>query len=236
MLKKWSNLIINIILKKLLFPVSALICLAVIITLPIKISPYLKYSIIAIFIIFTAFWTFENVPFDMHRFALSYYLCGLAVISRCIFFMIPFAKPFLAIIILSSAALGPLYGFTIGSISCLVSNIFLGQGPWTIWQAFASGVCGLLSGIVFYSLKVKPSALNLCIFSFISVAFIYSPIIDFSSFLLFSPDIRLLPLAVFFMTSIPANIIHIVSTLLFVAILSKLYRQTLSIYLTYFPR
>lgn len=39
-------------------------------------------------------------------------------------------------------------GFLVGALAALVSNIFLGQGPWTPWQMFAWGTMGMSAGLL----------------------------------------------------------------------------------------
>ena len=42
-------------------------------------------------------------------------------------------------------ALGAAPGFAVGAVAALVSNIFLSQGPWTVWQMAGWGMVGLLA-------------------------------------------------------------------------------------------
>lgn len=76
-------------------------------------------------------------------------LCTIGVIGKIAFYMIPQFKPTVAIIIISAMALGSQRGFLIGVITAFVSNIFLGQGPWTPWQMFACGLIGFISGFMY---------------------------------------------------------------------------------------
>ena len=192
-----------------------------------RITPYFRYTVIALAIIIFIFSLFEASSVNTRRFAVMCLLCSFAVISRCAFFMIPYVKPFLALIILSSAFLGPIDGFILGSLSCMISNVFLGQGPWTIWQMLASGLSGLISGFIFRTLRLRVSRVKLAVLSGIIVFFIYSPIVDFSSFILFSPDIYLSSFVTFLITSLPANIIHTCSTIFFSFFLAKKFIHTM---------
>ena len=45
--------------------------------------------------------------------------------------------------LLAGYALGGAPGFAVGAITPLVSNIFMGQGPWTPWQMAAWGGVGI---------------------------------------------------------------------------------------------
>ena len=55
----------------------------------------------------------------------------------------------------SALVLGGQNGFVIGAITALVSNIFLGQGPWTPWQMYAWGMVSLSVGAMRHTLFMK---------------------------------------------------------------------------------
>lgn len=71
-------------------------------------------------------------------------LAALAAIGRVAFAAFPNVKPTTDIVLFSGFALGGPAGFAVGALAALVSNIFLGQGPWTPWQMVAWGIVGLL--------------------------------------------------------------------------------------------
>ena len=70
-------------------------------------------------------------------------LAALGAIGRVAFAAFPNVKPTTDIVLFSGYALGGAPGFAVGAIAALVSNVFLGQGPWTPWQMAAWGVVGL---------------------------------------------------------------------------------------------
>ncbi len=70
-------------------------------------------------------------------------LAALAVVGRLAFAAIPNVKPTTDIVLFAGFALGAVPGFAVGAITALVSNIFLGQGPWTVWQMAAWGGVGV---------------------------------------------------------------------------------------------
>lgn len=49
---------------------------------------------------------------------------------------------------MSALSFGGEVGFLVGSLAALVSNVFLGQGPWTIWQMFCWGMMGYTAGLL----------------------------------------------------------------------------------------
>src|SRR6059058_3654983 len=70
-------------------------------------------------------------------------LAALAAIGRVAFAAFPNVKPTTDIVLFSGYALGGPPGFAVGALAALVSNVFLGQGPWTPWQMTAWGLVGL---------------------------------------------------------------------------------------------
>lgn len=67
--------------------------------------------------------------------ALAATLGTLAALSRIPFAAIPNVQPASALVILAGAVLGAPVGLLTGALVPLVSNAFLGHGPWTIFQA-----------------------------------------------------------------------------------------------------
>ena len=70
-------------------------------------------------------------------------LAALAVVGRLAFAAIPNVKPTTDIVLFAGYALGAVPGFVVGAITALVSNIFLSQGPWTVWQMAGWGGVGV---------------------------------------------------------------------------------------------
>ena len=70
-------------------------------------------------------------------------MAALAVVGRLAFAAIPNVKPTTDIVLFAGYALGAVPGFAVGALTALVSNVFLGQGPWTAWQMAAWGGVGV---------------------------------------------------------------------------------------------
>jgi|HubBroStandDraft_3_1064219.scaffolds.fasta_scaffold01858_5 energy-coupling factor transport system substrate-specific component len=75
-------------------------------------------------------------------------LAALAALGRDAFVALPDVKPITAIAFVVGYALGPLPGFTVGAMGMLVSNMMLGQGPYTPWQMAAWGLVGLAGALL----------------------------------------------------------------------------------------
>ena len=70
-------------------------------------------------------------------------LAAISVAGRVAFSPIPNVVPTTDITLIAGFALGAAPGFAVGALSGLVSNFWLGQGPWTPWQMAGWGMTGL---------------------------------------------------------------------------------------------
>ncbi|MDX6587460.1 MAG: energy-coupling factor transport system substrate-specific component [Solirubrobacterales bacterium] len=73
-------------------------------------------------------------------------LTALAVASRLVLAPIPNVVGTTDVALLTGYALGGPPGFMVGALAAPISNIWLGQGPWTIWQMAGWGLAGLAGG------------------------------------------------------------------------------------------
>jgi energy-coupling factor transport system substrate-specific component len=71
-------------------------------------------------------------------------LAALAVAGRLVLAAIPNVVATTDIVIFSGYALGAAPGFAVGALAGLISNFWLGQGPWTPWQMAGWGLAGVL--------------------------------------------------------------------------------------------
>ena len=148
-------------------------------------------------------------------------LCTIGVIGKIAFYMIPQFKPTVAIIIISAMALGSQRGFLIGVITAFVSNIFLGQGPWTPWQMFACGLIGFISGFMYKKEALPKTTVPICIFGFLITLLIYGGIMNPAALILANDTISMSTLAAYYISGIPYDIIHAASTVIFLIVLAK---------------
>lgn len=105
-------------------------------------------------------------------------MTALAVVGRIAFAAVPSFKPCQAMIIIAGIYLGARQGFTVGSLTALISNFYFSQGIWTPFQMVTWGFTGLFAGLLSKPLRVKRWAL--LIFGVFSGIF-YSVFIDFWS-------------------------------------------------------
>ncbi|MUV37568.1 hypothetical protein JNUCC1_01374 [Lentibacillus sp. JNUCC-1] len=75
-------------------------------------------------------------------------LAAVAAVSRVPFAGLPSVQPTTFVIIVAGIVFGAESGFMVGAVAAIVSNIFLGQGPWTPWQMYAWGMIGMTAGLL----------------------------------------------------------------------------------------
>ncbi|HEU0024957.1 MAG TPA: prenyltransferase/squalene oxidase repeat-containing protein [Thermoleophilaceae bacterium] len=80
-------------------------------------------------------------------------LAALGVVGRLAFAAIPNVKPVTDIVLFAGFALGAAPGFAVGAITALVSNVFLSQGPWTVWQMAGWGAVGVAGALLARALR-----------------------------------------------------------------------------------
>ncbi len=70
-------------------------------------------------------------------------LAALAVAGRLVLTPIPNVVATTDIVLITGYAVGAAPGFAVGALAAAVSNLWLGQGPWTPWEMAGWGMVGL---------------------------------------------------------------------------------------------
>lgn len=140
-------------------------------------------------------------------------LSAMAIVGRMIFAALPNFKPVTAIVIISGIAFGAESGFMTGALTALVSNMFLGQGPWTAWQILAWGLIGYFAGILAKH-KLLEKNWQVLLYGFLS-SYIYGILMDTWTVLGFVQPLTLSGALTTYALGIPFNISHAVSTVVF---------------------
>lgn len=94
------------------------------------------------------FLRFEKSGVTSKEIALVATMASLAAISRIPFAVIMSLQPTTFIVMITGYVFGARAGFMTGALAALVSNMFLGQGPWTPWQMFCWGTCGVSAAML----------------------------------------------------------------------------------------
>lgn len=119
--------------------------------------------IVNLIINISAFAVFELKKPAIREFLPLVVICAAASLGRAVFSLIPQVQPVTALVIITGSAYGSLYGYITGSLSALISNMMLGQGPWTLFQMTAWGSIGFIAGILGHLFKEMPEKSNILI-------------------------------------------------------------------------
>ncbi|MHC1693805.1 MAG: ATP-binding cassette domain-containing protein [Eubacteriales bacterium] len=178
-----------------------------------------KFMFISLMIILETmlpfFLLFEKRKPQARELVIIAVLCALGVAGRTAFFMLPQVKPVIAIVVISAVAFGGETGFLVGAVTAFVSNMFMGQGPWTPWQMYAFGIIGFLAGVLHRIGILDRGRAVLCTFGGLSALIIYGGIMNPASVLMFQPDPTWEMIALSYLQGIPFDIIHAAATVVF---------------------
>lgn len=174
------------------------------------------------------FSVFEREKKTAKEISLIATLATLAAVSRVPFAVIMSVQPTTFIVMISGYVLGPHIGFIIGATAALVSNIFLGQGPWTPWQMMAWGFAGFSTGIV--GLKIEKFRLS----SFIIMAFLWGYlfgwIMNLWHWIGFVYPLNLKTFIATYIASFPFDTLHAVGNALFTILFGETIYKVLARY------
>ena len=128
---------------------------------------YLLLSLVIIgCIMFPFFARFEMREIAGREIVMLAMLAAIAAVGRVPFAGLPSVQPTSFIIIMAGLVFGAESGFIVGAVAAVVSNIFLGQGPWTPWQMYAWGMMGMSAGLLRHTWWMK-KMWGKCLFSFV---------------------------------------------------------------------
>ena len=187
------------------------------------------------------FASYEAGSARLHEIMPTVVLAALAAAGRIVFAALPSIKPVSAIAIIAGVALGRRSGFMTGALAALVSNFFFGQGPWTPWQMYAWGLVGYGAGALAQlwrraggsrtsrggKTRGRLAMLGLCAYGFVaSVA--YGWILNAWSILGFLHAHLGFEVLAVYAASLPFDVAHGVSTVVFLLVLYAPWRRKLN--------
>ncbi|MEA2495828.1 MAG: energy-coupling factor transport system substrate-specific component [Thermoleophilaceae bacterium] len=156
-------------------------------------------------------------------------LAALGAIGRVAFAAFPNVKPTSDIVLFSGYALGGAPGFAVGAVAALVSNVFLGQGPWTPWQMASWGVVGIGGGLLGRVMRRRePNRLLLAVVCGLA-GFLFGALMDLYQWTLAAEHTFSSYVAVSG-TSLAFNIAHAVGNVAFALILGPAFIRALERY------
>ncbi len=103
---------------------------------------------IALLLVVGVFADFEAGRDSPREVAAMASLAGISAAARIPFAALPNIQPCTVLILAGGYVFGSRRGFVIGAVTALVSNFYLGQGPWTLWQMLGWGLVGASGGLL----------------------------------------------------------------------------------------
>ncbi len=148
-------------------------------------------------------------------------ICCGAALGRVIFAVFPQVQPVTVLVIIAAGVYGSLTGYVTGALCALVSNLFLGQGPWTLFQMLAWGLVGWLAGLMGKLPEKKDGRLKRNIFAVYSffAAFFFSFVTDFLTVAYLGEGFSWTSAIAVFLTGMAFNIGHAVCNVIFMLLL-----------------
>ncbi|MGF7060354.1 ECF transporter S component [Brassicibacter mesophilus] len=190
----------------------------------------MNYGLISILvltgILACIFISYEKKEISIKKISLIATLAGFAGVSRVPFAAIPNVQPTTFLVIISGYVFGPYFGFIVGAVSAIVSNVFLGHGPWTLWQMLAWGLSGLSAGIL-QKINKNSSRFFLAVYCFLW-GFLFDYIMNLWHWLFFIYPLNLKSFIAVYINSFYFDLLHALGNFGFAFLLGKDFINVLS--------
>lgn len=185
----------------------------------------LSSSIIAITILMVLLLSFEKREHSLNLLVMIATVSSFAAVGRIVFTGIASLQPMTFIVMIAGYTWGSRAGFLIGMIGAFVSNLYLGQGPWTPWQMIGWGLCGVAAGL----LGRNQNSFRLIPFLILSAlgGLFFGLIMNVWHWLAFTFPLRWQTLMAVLISSFPLDIVHAVSNVIFAIILGRSFYNVL---------
>lgn len=146
-------------------------------------------------------------------------LATICSLGRIIFSGIPNVQPVTALLIIFTVILGWRIGMTIATLTIILTNLFLGLGPWTIMQILSYWIVIFTINLIHkVLLKLNVSKhLNYIVMTIASglMGFLYGFVISIMWVVLF----RVNHFFIYYMRGIPYDLLHAMGNIVFYLIL-----------------
>ncbi|QEK11391.1 ECF transporter S component [Crassaminicella thermophila] len=173
----------------------------------------------------TFFWRFERSGINAKEVALIATMASLAGIARVPFAAIMSLQPTTFMVMITGYVFGTQIGFMVGAVAALVSNFFIGQGPWTPWQMFCWGMCGVLAAL----LSKRCKNLNLIFFTVLTgiCGYLFGWVMNIWHWVGFVYPLTLKTFLATYAASFPFDTLHALGNVVFSILFGKSFYQVL---------
>lgn len=159
--------------------------------------------------------------FTVNRIALLAIMTAFVTVGRLGFALpvLPNIQPMTALLIIITLNIGVIDGLVVSVLSLLLTNLFLGMGPWTIFQMIGFIIIVLITGGLkyFYSFGSLSNRILFAIWALLS-GYLYGLILSILSSYLYGVSNFL----VYYMNGIPFDTLHAMGNLVFFLILEPI--------------
>ena len=124
-----------------------------------------------------------------------------------------------AIVIIMGVYCGKQTGFLTGSLCALVSNLFLGQGPWTPFQMLAWGLVGVLAAVLAKAPFFR-RAWAVCAYGFLA-GFLYGAVTDLWTIMAMGESLSWPLVFTAYAAAVPFNVLHGMGNIVFLMLLYR---------------
>lgn len=158
---------------------------------------------------------FESSGVHARVLAIVALLGTLSALLRVPFAAIPSLQPSTYLVICSGYVFGPVVGFVVGALTALVSNFFLGHGPWTLFQILAWGLAGASA----VALRRLPLRVGWLMLAGVIWGILFGIIMNLWTWIAFVYPLTWRTFMVTWAASIPFDIMHAVGNAIFLGLL-----------------
>lgn len=165
--------------------------------------------------------TYRKITFNTTELVILSLIGSIAAVLRLPFAVLPSVQPTTFIIIATAIVIGPWGGLIIGLLAAFISNLYLGHGPWTLFQMLAWGLCGFYAGFLRNTIMMR-TVIGRSIYGFISgILFGWFMNLSFIIFIVQTLDWKIiLP---YYVASFPFDLNHAITNSLLLIFFSTLW-------------
>lgn len=186
----------------------------------VNLGPYglLLVNLTLLSMIGWALWKTERNLSSQSDMIVLFLLGVFAVSGRILLEPIPNVQPVTVIILMSGIYFGVTRSIILATSVALISNLFLGHGLWTLYQAFGWSLVGVIGALLSNKLHSKNTTSNTPLMVLAAFcAFIFDWVVSLSVLHTLGPDL----LFVYIVSGIPFDLLHAVGNMFFVAWLAS---------------
>ena len=183
---------------------------------------YLSSVIVMLLMMVPFFMRFEHRAPSARELVTLAVMAAICAAGRIAFVMVPYFSAMTGLIMITGLAMGPEFGFLVGSLAAFASNFIYGQGPWTPWQMFAYGLAGCLAGLLAKKgIMAAEKRIPTAIIGGLIVFCIVGPLLDTAAVFLSMTELNGASVLTVYAAGVPVNAIHAACTVVTILLLVK---------------